>query len=54
MVLGTLATGAISDVMFRSVSVSPGTYHIAQNCGGGKLWRISDFKVLARKTLANA
>jgi len=29
-------------------------YHIAQNSGGVKLWRISDFKVLARKSLANA
>jgi len=29
-------------------------YRIAQNSGGEKLWRISDFKVLARKTLANA
>jgi len=29
-------------------------YRIAQNSGGVKLWRISDFKVLARKTLANA
>jgi len=29
-------------------------YHIAQNSGGVKLWQISDFKVLARKTLANA
>jgi len=30
------------------------TYRIAQNSGGVKLWQISDFKVLARKTLANA
>jgi len=30
------------------------TYHIVQNSGGVKLWQISDFKVLARKTLANA
>jgi len=29
-------------------------YHIAQNFGGVKLWQISDFKVLVRKTLANA
>jgi len=29
-------------------------YHIVQNSSGEKLWRISDFKVLARKTLANA
>jgi len=29
-------------------------YHIAQNSGGEKLWQISHFKVLARKTLANA
>jgi len=29
-------------------------YHIVQNSGGIKLWWISDFKVLARKTLANA
>ena len=29
-------------------------YRIAQNSGREKLWRISDFKVLARKTLANA
>jgi len=29
-------------------------YRIAQNSGGEKLWRISDFKVLAKKTLANA
>jgi len=28
-------------------------YRIAQNSDGEKLWRISDFKVLARKTLAN-
>jgi len=31
-------------------------YRIAQNSGGEKLWRIiiySDFKVLAKKTLAN-
>jgi len=29
-------------------------YCIAQNSGEVKVWRISDFKVLARKTLANA
>jgi len=29
-------------------------YCIAQNSGGEKLWQISDFKVLARKTWANA
>ena len=29
-------------------------YHVAKNCGKKKLWRISDFKVSARKTLANA
>jgi len=29
-------------------------YRIAQNSGGEKLWRISDFKVLTRKTLVNA
>jgi len=29
-------------------------YHMVQNSGGVKLWRISDFEVLARKTLANA
>jgi len=29
-------------------------YHIAQNSGEEKLWRISDFKVLVRKTLVNA
>jgi len=34
--------------------ISVAIYHIAQNSGGVKLWRISDFKVLARKTLANA
>jgi len=28
-------------------------YRIAQNYGTEKLWRISDFKVLARKTLAD-
>ena len=28
-------------------------YRIAQNFGGGKLWRIDHFRVLARKTLAN-
>ena len=28
-------------------------YRIAQNSGGVKLWRISNYKVLARKTLAN-
>jgi len=28
--------------------------HIAQNFGREKLWQIRDFKVLARKTLANA
>jgi len=29
-------------------------YCIAQNSCGVKLWRISDFKILARKTLVNA
>jgi len=29
-------------------------YSIAQNSGREKLWKISDFKVLARKTLTNA
>jgi len=29
-------------------------YRIAQNSGGEKLWQISDFTVLVRKTLANA
>jgi len=29
-------------------------YHIVQNSGGKNLWRISNFKVLTRKTLANA
>ena len=28
-------------------------YHIAQNCGGGKFWRIYHFEGLAGKTLAN-
>ena len=28
-------------------------YHIAQNSGRVKLWRINHFRVLARKTLAN-
>ena len=28
-------------------------YHIAQNFGEVKLWRISRFRILARKTLAN-
>jgi len=28
-------------------------YHIAQNSDWEKLWQISDFKVLARRTLAN-
>ena len=30
------------------------TYRIAKNSGGEKLWRISNFQLLARKTLANA
>ena len=29
-------------------------YRIAQNSGGEKLWRINNFQLLARKTLANA
>ena len=29
-------------------------YCIAQNSGGEKLWRINNFQLLARKTLANA
>jgi len=29
-------------------------YHIVQNCGREKLWQISDFTVLMRKTLTNA
>ena len=29
------------------------TYCIVQNGGGGKLWQIDRFRVLARKTLAN-
>jgi len=29
-------------------------YRIVQNSGGKKLWQISDFKILARKTLVNA
>ena len=29
------------------------SYRIAQNSGGVKLWRISNYKVLAEKTLAN-
>jgi len=34
-------------------AISP-YYHIAQNSGGEKLWRISGLKFLARKTSANA
>ena len=33
--------------------VLPKQYHIAQNGGRRKLWRIDRFRVLARKTLAN-
>ena len=29
------------------------SYRIVQNGGGGKLWRINRFRVLARKMLAN-
>jgi len=55
-----LLTDTIAWIIFElQISVSRvkilfGNYRIEQNSGGVKLWWISDFKVLARKTLANA
>ena len=43
----------LSKLTAKSAIFKSLVYRIAQNSGGAKLWRISNYKVLARKTLAN-